>query len=231
MQFFSVHNKILSALPHFSRVLKPGSVGEGELHMVSSILIMVTAAFLSWVPKSSHMPPLGHTVSKSFLSTHLQGYEYFISEVQIKLDGSAGFYLIIFGLILPGVIVKWSRYNQALQTGTHCYTHTVFQHIYTSCLWVSEEIVQCAFITPRATESETNTLCFPVPSQIWWSTGFVFIKRLRRTQSNHTQRPAGTKNRHSSETDIGCEWHFHFREIGLCLWDTSFVTEAHILEL
>lgn len=74
--------------------------------------------------------------------------------------------------------------------------------------------------------SETGTLYLPVPSQIWFSPGFVFIKHLIRTRSNHTPSQTGAKNRASSQTDTGCEWHFHFRGTGRCLWDRSFVTEA-----
>lgn len=39
-------------------------------------------------------------------------------------------------------------------------------------------------------------------------------------------RLCGAINRASSQTDTGCEWHFHFRGTGRCLWDRSFVTEA-----
>lgn len=75
-------------------------------------------------------------------------------------------------------------------------------------------------------ETTTLTLYLPVPSQMWLSPGFVFIKRLIRTRSNHTPSQTGAKNRGSTQTDTGCEWHFHFRGTGRCLWERSFVAEA-----
>lgn len=76
--------------------------------------------------------------------------------------------------------------------------------------------------------SETKThFTFLFPPKNDWAQGLYLLNASYALGAITPQvRRCGSKNRAGSQTDTGCEWHFHFRGTGRCLWDRSFVTEA-----